>query len=213
MRKTLLFLFLLSGAVCASDTQQMVLNYDGFFDRMESLDDPEFVDVKLAFYFTQRGKTNACPITSAKLKTELKSQDVYYFDSGEVVLPFDKQLDLDKAKLVIESKAGFDCGLNMRIESKQIFSDSMSKDQTQQLIHSFDVALDELGGMMSFLMPDVTGVKFLGNEQNSTTQLASNIGRCSENTCIVTLQELENSADTKLVFNVAPSKAVPHIQK
>ena len=88
MRFLLLIAALFSSQMNAFE-KQVVLNYDGFFDRMDDLNVPEFVDIKLAFYFVELGSTNACTIIRSQIRTKLDSMDVYFLESGELLLPFD----------------------------------------------------------------------------------------------------------------------------
>ena len=92
MKKLKLFGLVLPALVCGSvfaAENVMSLSYDGFFDRIEKLDKPEFQNVKLAFYLTEMSTGKPCGIKSVELKTKLKSKKVYFYESGEVVLPFD----------------------------------------------------------------------------------------------------------------------------
>ncbi len=188
----------------------MVLNYDGFFDRIEKLDDPEFMDVKLAFYLKRLKDGSTCPIKSVNLKTKLKNKSVYFLDNGEVILPYDKQLDLDKAHVVIEKNTFDECGLDMRLESTKLFNKEVSVEDINQLTKSFDGALKELAGMMSFLTPDVVGVTFVSSENSTLSLVNSKLGKCNENRCTITINNLVNTE--VILFNQKPDKAIPFIK-
>jgi len=192
--------------------QQLVLNYDGFFDRLEDLDEPEYSKVTLGFYFKEIGSNEPCKMTSVKLKSQSESKDVYFYPSGEVLLPFDEQLDMDKAKLIISHETSHDCGLDMRLESKALLSKTIKSQEAEELLLTFDAALDELAGMMSFLLPDVAGVTFLASEGQKLTLDNPHGIECDELGCTVLKSELEGLNDT-LRFNVVPKKAVPFIKK
>jgi hypothetical protein len=74
------------------ETEQLVLNYDGFYDRLEQLDEPEYQQIKLAFYLKDE-KGLPCNIVAAQLATRFKQRDVYFFELGELLLPYDEKLD------------------------------------------------------------------------------------------------------------------------
>lgn len=192
--------------------KEVVLNYDGFFDRMDDLNEPEFVDIKLAFYFNEIGQNQACPILRSEIRTKLDSMDVYFLDSGEVLLPFDEQLDLDKAKLVIVTQDDVDCGLNMRLEASFLIEQEVQTKRAVSLVKTFDAGLKELSGMMSFLSPDVTGVTFIGKEEEPLLLQGQNASFCERNKCTLTSEQLE-STKGELYFNHAPLKIVPFIQR
>jgi hypothetical protein len=189
----------------------LILNYDGFFDRMEEFDEPEFLGVKLAFYFKSKQTGKACAIESAQLKTQDRKKPVYYLDTGEVLLPFDEQLDMDKAKLIIVKKDDEECGLDMRIENSQLLTQHISVSQVVDLTEKFSSALTELGGMMSFLMPSVTGITYLGEEGKPLSVLGQSFGNCDPKGCTFLKSELDN-ASGNIEFSYPPLKAVPFIQ-
>lgn len=201
------------GSVHANDNQ-LVLNYDGFFDRIEDLDEPEYQDIKLAFYFMDKvGK--ACPVKSVKLQTKLKELEVYYLPSGEILLPFDHQLDADKAAIVIEKQDDEICGLDMRLETSILFEDKVDVSKAKSLVGTFDLALNDLAGMMSFTLPDVVGVTFKSEDNGVLTIKNSQVGQCESNVCTLTLAELalyqEQNLET-INFSHSIVKAVPFIQ-
>ncbi len=193
----------------------LVLSYDGFFDRIKKFDDPEFSNVKLAFYLKTLKTNQACKINSVYLKTKLKSKKVYFYETGEIVLPFDIQLDLDKANVVINKQTDEECGLDMRIESVALLNKTMTKDEINSLINTFKLALDKQAGMMSFLLPEVKGVTFVGEQGKSLAIKNTLVGSCSEKGCSITKSDLDDlySEEKLIEFNAAPVKAVPFIQQ
>ncbi len=198
-----------------SANNQLVLNYDGFFDRMDDLRESQYQDIKLAFYFMDtEGK--ACPIKSVRLQTQLKQLDVYHLETGEILLPFDHQLDADKAAIVIEKQDDKTCGLNMRLESVVLLDEKVEISKAQSLINTFDLALDDLAGMMSFTLPDVVGITFKGPE-NQTLAINNRLaGKCKLNSCTLTKQELQqylSQGQTTLTFSHSIAKALPYIQQ
>ena len=215
--KPLVCSFALASALCvtspsiAQDTS-LILNYDGFFDRLDDLDEPEYADITLGFYFRKLGSQQPCGIRSAVIKSQSDERNVYFYPSGEVILPFDKQLDMDKAKLIIEKIDASQCGLDMRLETKAVLSATIPKAQVLRYIKTFDLALDEMGGMMAFMMPDVAGITFLAAEDKPLQFNNSGIGRCDAFGCTLMLTELDK-LDQALIFNYQPNKAVPYIAK
>lgn len=208
-------LLVLFSSFVTANNHQLVLNYDGFFDRMDDLRESEYQDIKLAFYFMDtEGK--ACPIKSVRLQTQLKQLDVYHLESGEILLPFDHQLDADKAAIVIEKQDDKTCGLNMRLESVVLLDKRVKVTKAQSLINTFDLALDDLAGMMSFTLPDVVGITFKGPENQTLTINNMLSGKCELNSCTLTKQELQqylSQGNTTLNFSHSIAKALPFIQQ
>ena len=189
----------------------MILNYDGFFDRIEKFDSPEFVGVKLGFYLRKLNDGGVCPIESVRLKTKLKDKPVYFLESGEIILPYDKQLDLDKAHVVIEKRTFEECGLDMRLESTKLFEKEVPAESVKELVRSFDKALKEQAGMMSFLTPDVVGVTFLIDKDQELSIVNSEVGDCKNNRCTITTKDLTNT--DVILFSQLPKKAIPFIAR
>lgn len=193
----------------ASETQ-LVLNYDGFFDRMEDLDEAKYQDIKLAFYFMDVNG-NACPIKSVTLKTQLDKMEVYNLPSGEILLPFDHQLDADKAAIVIDKVDAKQCGLDMRLETSILLDEHITIEKTKSLIQAFDLALNDLAGMMAFTLPDVVGITFKSKFDEVLEISNAKAGQCKLNTCTLTLADLDQYQDT-LEFSHTLVKAVPYIK-
>lgn len=215
MKKLKLFGLVLPALVCSSvfaAENVMSLSYDGFFDRIEKLDKPEFQNVKLAFYLKEMTTGKPCNIKSVELKTKLKSKKVYFYDSGEVILPFDKQFDLDKAQVVIEKENNDNCGLDMRIESIGLFDNQIKKVELIDLVDTFSAALKKQTGMLSFLAPEVIGATFLAPEGRRMEILGGAKGECNDLGCTITKTDIEENNDL-IEFSVKPIKALPYIQK
>ncbi len=209
IKPLLLALSLAPSAVLAQD--KLELNYDGFFDRMKDLEEPEYQGVKLAFYLMDR-EGQPCPITTAKLSTKVKQQDVYVLDNGEMLLPYEPLLDQDKALLVIDKKDSRECGLNMRLESNQLFDAKVSKQHTLELTDKFAAAFDDLGGMMSFMLPKVRGITFKFADDVTPEMTNPALGECNQQSgCTILKGDLVKS-DSEVEFNHKPVKAVPYIQ-
>ena len=209
IKPLLLALSLAPSAVLAQE--KLELNYDGFFDRMKDLEEPEYQGVKLAFYLMDR-EGQPCPITSAKLSTKVKQQDVYVLDNGEMLLPYEPLLDQDKALLVIDKKDSRECGLNMRLESNQLFDAKVSKQHTLELTDKFAAAFDDLGGMMSFMLPKVRGITFKFADEVIPEMTNPALGECKQQSgCTILKGDLVKS-DSEVEFNHKPVKAVPYIQ-
>jgi hypothetical protein len=197
-------------AHAASEENQLVLNYDGFFDRLEDLNESEYQDIKLAFYFmNQQG--DACPVKSVRLQTQLNKMEVYYLPSGEILLPFDHQLDADKAAIVIEKADDQICGLNMRLESVILLDKDVDVTKAKSLISTFDLALNDLAGMMSFTLPDVVGISFKAAADETLTINNMIAGECKLNSCTLSLADLDLYQD-KVSFSHSIVKALPFIK-
>jgi hypothetical protein len=202
--------FLPMAVHAVSEENQLVLNYDGFFDRLEDLNESQYQHIKLAFYFmNKQGK--ACPVKSVRLQTKLDEMEVYSLPSGEILLPFDHQLDADKAAIVIEKADNQICGLNMRLESVILLDKDVDVAKAKSLISTFDLALNDLAGMMSFTLPDVVGISFKAAPNEMLTIIDMVAGECKLNSCTLRSQDLELYKD-KVSFSHSIVKALPYLE-
>lgn len=194
--------------VTANDANQLVFNYDGFFDRMDDLNEPQFHNIKLAFYLKNK-QQQSCDVESVWLTTKVDKMEVYYLPNGELLLPFDEQMDADKAAVVV-NKSEQECGLSMRLESKVLIAKSFPKQQALELHKSFSEGLKEMAGMMAFLAPTVQGITFVA--EGKTLRLENELGiKCELGMCTIINEQLTNLPDT-LEFNIAPEKVLPYIK-
>lgn len=195
-----------------TDFPPLILNYDGFFDRIAKLDKPEFSTVKLAFYLKLKSNGSICPVESVDLKTKLKSRTVYFDEWAEILIPYDKQLDLDKAQLVINKQTKSECVMDMRIEAVANYGKEINPKSLSQLSNTFDLALKEQAGMMSFLMPDVEGITVISKEDLTILNINNEVGDCNGNRCTITNNQL-NKLKEDLIFSSRPHRIIPYIAK
>lgn len=203
-------LFLLTLFVTAffsKANNQLVLNYDGFFDRMDDLNEPQYQGIKLAFYLVDRNN-QPCEVDNAYLKTKLDEMEVYTLANGEVLLPFDEKLDQDKAAIIINIKGDKACGLNMRLESNQLLTIEMNTKELLDLKIKFSEALDDLGGMMSFMLPSVIGLTIESTNIKEFQTEGQGV-RCEGQVCRIPGINLQTENNIK--FNALPTKISPWI--
>ncbi|EAR26316.1 DUF2987 domain-containing protein, partial [Pseudoalteromonas tunicata] len=72
-------------------------------------------------------------------------------DKGQLLLPFEKQLDQDKAVIVVQHSSA-QCQLQMQIEARDDYSQSVTKQQLFATYQELDKLMDDLSG---FLMSKV----------------------------------------------------------
>lgn len=203
------------GIAFNAQAEKISLNYDGFFDRMDDLNAPEYQNVKLAFYLKNK-EGQACKIESAELATKLVKKDVYFLDSGELLLPFDEKLDQEKASLNVTVADNQNCSLTIQLESSQLHTNSLKVKDAKHLVSTFDTALKDLAGMMSFLTPDVNGITVVGTKGQIYT--AETMFKLCQQTdvCVIDVNELNNAMTNNvnsIEFSENISKILPYIAK
>ena len=80
---------------------EFVVAYDGFYDRLKVVNKGEFQYAQVNFYLTDIATNEVCTIKSGK-SLQQQEFDLTYTDQAQLLLPFDKQLDTDKAVIVVQ---------------------------------------------------------------------------------------------------------------
>lgn len=157
------FLVLVTSAFTAS-AKEFVVSYDGFYDRLKVVNKGDFQYAQVNFYVTDIASGEACLIKSGKIITETRELALSYTDQAQLQLPFDKQLDTDKAVIVLTPQnSAHDCQLKLQIEAQEFNPQPLTKAKLFTMHTEFDELLSDLSGffvskLMSFLLPEQQGV-------------------------------------------------------
>ncbi|MBE0367736.1 DUF2987 domain-containing protein [Pseudoalteromonas aurantia] len=147
-----------------SQATEFVVSYDGFYDRLKVIEKGEFEFARINFYVVDSTTLAPCTIGSGKIITENSEAPLAYTEQAQLLLPFDKKLDKDKAVLVIEPRdPQHQCQLKFQIEAEHFDTMQLTKASLYQLHNEFDTLLSDLSGffvskLMRFLLPEQKGV-------------------------------------------------------
>jgi hypothetical protein len=210
-------------AVLATSTvvnaKEFVVSYDGFYDRLKVVEKGGFEYARVNFYVVDIATLEPCKIAKGQIVTEKSTAPLTYTEQAQLLLPYDKQLDQDKAVIVIEPQnPKHDCQLKFQIEAEHFTADNLNKGDMYQLHTEFEELLSDLSGffvskLMGFLLPEQKGVKVsFSNETNFT----DNMVQCRENRCDFAITddwENNNERLTSTNANVNIEHVVPWISK
>jgi len=213
---------LLVGLLCSIfvsatlQAKEFVVSYDGFYDRLKVVNKGDFQFAQVNFYITDIASNDACLIKTGRIITERQEYPLNYTEHAQLLLPYDKQLDTDKAVIVIEPQNdNHDCQLKLQIEAREFTNSDLNKQQLYRLNDEFDELLSDLSGffvskLMSFLLPEQKGVVLTFAEPVSIDDAAFN---CVKNTCHVSVTD--DWQDDKTTFDVSASltRVTPWIAK
>lgn len=213
---------LLVGLLCSIfvsatlQAKEFVVSYDGFYDRLKVVNKGDFQFAQVNFYITDIASNDECLIKTGHIITERQEYPLNYTAQAQLLLPYDKQLDTDKAVIVIEPQNdNHDCQLKLQIEAREFTNSDLNKQQLYKLNAEFDELLSDLSGffvskLMSFLLPEQKGVVLTFAEPVSIDDAAFN---CVQNICHVSVTD--DWQDDKTTFDVsAPlTKVTPWITK
>ncbi|NWL16517.1 DUF2987 domain-containing protein [Pseudoalteromonas sp. Scap03] len=153
-------------AIAASSAvaKEFVMSYDGFYDRLKVVNKGDFQYARVNFYISDIGTNEVCSIKSGTILTEKNEYPLNYTDKAQLLLPFDKQLDTDKAVIVVQPKNPVhDCQLKLQIEANELDGLALSKQSLLVINNELEELLTDLSGffvskLMWFLLPEQKGV-------------------------------------------------------
>jgi hypothetical protein len=157
-------LFLLGFSAFSANAREFVMSYDGFYDRLKVVNKGDFQYARVNFYISDIATNEACAIKNGTILTENNEYPLNFTDSAQLLLPFDKQLDSDKAVIVIQPQnPEHDCQLKLQIEANEFDDLAFSKHALYTINDELDELLTDLSGffvskLMWFLLPEQKGV-------------------------------------------------------
>ncbi|RRS08963.1 DUF2987 domain-containing protein [Pseudoalteromonas sp. J010] len=168
----------------------VTFSYDSFYDRLKVVNKGEFEFARIGFYLVDTASMQPCQISSGNIVTESASFQLSFTEEAQLLLPFDKTLDKDKAKVIIDTQGGnAECQLKMQIEADLFHADSISRSDLYRMQVEFESLLADLSGffikhLLSFLLPEHKGVIVTLNPDAALKNTAAN---CSTQNCQVSI--------------------------
>ena len=212
----LLATVVVSMAAFTAHAKEFVVSYDGFYDRLKVVNKGDFQFAQVNFYINDIATNEVCTIKSGRIITEREEFPLNYTEQAQLLLPYDKQLDTNKAVVVIEPENdNHDCQLKLQIEAREFTNSNLNKHQLYQLDGEFDELLSDLSGffvskLMSFLLPEQKGVVLTFASPVTITDPAFD---CQESVCHVTINEQWQDDKTAFAISTPLLKVTPWIAK
>lgn len=208
--KALFFAFAVIFSVLSTHVQsnEFVVSYDGFYDRLKVVNKGDFQFAQVNFYITDIATGDACLIKTGRIITERQEFALNFTDQAQLLLPYDQQLDKDKAVIVIEPiNEQHDCQLKLQIEAREFANSDLNRQQMYQLNAEFDDLLSDLSGffiskLMSFLLPEQKGLVLTFAQ---TVNIEDKAFECKDTVCHVAIPDEWD--DDKTAFSI-PSPLV-----
>lgn len=210
------FLFLTLMTTASANAKEFVVSYDGFYDRLKVVNKGDFQFAQVNFYITDIASNDACLIKTGRIITERQEYPLNYTEQAQLLLPYDKQLDTDKAVIVIvPQNDNHDCQLKLQIEAREFTNHDLNKQQLYKLNAEFDELLSDLSGffiskLMSFLLPEQKGVVLTFAEPISIDD--ANF-KCEQTICRVAIDDSWQSDNTPIEVKATLIKVTPWIVK
>ena len=194
------------------NAKEFVMSYDGFYDRLKVVNKNDFQYARVNFYITDIATKAPCTIKSGSILTENNEYPLNFTDQAQLLLPFDKQLDTDKAVVVVKPQNPVhDCQLKLQIEASELDGLTLSKQALYTINSELDELLTDLSGffvskLMWFLLPEQKGVAVTFK---SPVQIKDEDVTCKGSVCYFSVDDSwENDktifGDIKQVTKVTP---------
>jgi hypothetical protein len=155
---TLGLLFLSTYAVA----ETLEVEYSSFYSHVKKLDEPETDALRFAFGFLHITEKRLCHISSAKIVTQKQILDLTVENNERFTVPTDKILKMAKAQVVIElDDQANRCDMSVQLETiPSYLKTQYSHDELLLLFEQYQEFFDEMGGILSFMMPSAEGLLF-----------------------------------------------------
>ncbi|WP_116473186.1 DUF2987 domain-containing protein [Zobellella maritima] len=153
---SILALLLSALPVCA---QPLELGYSGFFKHMKTVQKAKVQQAELGFYLSQADGGGLCTIISGGVRVDGEPRgEVTLLPHGQFVLPYDKQLDLDKAVVVLELAEREQCDISIKIQA-QLEGGRTALAQLRQVRDEMQTLLAKMAGWPGrYFIPDIQGL-------------------------------------------------------
>ena len=100
--------------------QTLELDYSGFYKYLVKVEKAKVEHAELGFYLSRIDGQGLCTIESGEIRVDDKVRgQVTVLPHGQFTLTEDKELDLDKARVVLEVTDEIQCDISIQIQAGQ----------------------------------------------------------------------------------------------
>lgn len=138
----------------------MPLKYGDFYSHLKKLDEEDTPALQFAFGFSHIQHKRLCKIESVNIVTQKQTIEIAVSDENRFMLPTEKALK--QARAIVEvtlDDNSHQCDMSVQLETKPAFLKTQySSKELSELFDQYAIFFDDMGGLFSFLMPDVSGL-------------------------------------------------------
>ncbi|ART79304.1 DUF2987 domain-containing protein [Oceanisphaera avium] len=150
-------------AVFASSTLHattLEMDYSGFYKYMAKVDKAKVEQAQLGFYLSRYDGEGLCTITSgAILVDEEVRGEVNVLAHGQFTLTKDKELDLDKARVVLEVVEDTQCDISIQIQANLEQGTTNMAALREVEADMYQLLQTMAGWPGKYFVPDLQGIK------------------------------------------------------
>ncbi|MFC3121734.1 DUF2987 domain-containing protein [Agaribacter flavus] len=154
--------FALSCPIALVSAEEISVEYKRFYSHVRKLNNEETEALQFAFGFKHIHENRLCDIASAVISTDKKQIPLALSDEHRFTVPSEKALRLADARVVLDlqDKANL-CDMSVQLETKENYlKTSYTPKELRYLFDQYHAFFDDMGGLLSFMMPSVVGLRF-----------------------------------------------------
>ncbi|OXY82516.1 DUF2987 domain-containing protein [Oceanimonas doudoroffii] len=158
--KSVLFGAALALLAVPAHADALNLGYSGFYKHLDTVADAEVEHATLGFYLSRNDGEGWCTIHHGSVEVVGQPRgEVTVLPHGEFVLPFDKQLDLDKAVVRLDVDQPERCEISIQIQTL-LPAGEVQAAQLRAIRDEMQALLQEMAGWPGrYFVPSIKGVQ------------------------------------------------------
>ncbi len=198
-----LLVFSIIGLVSFASNADVQVPYEGFYDQLKVAEKEEYTKVKTGFFLVNTENGQHCTLDSVLIASDQRTETVAIGKDNEIMLPFDKELDQDKAKITLHYSESQQCNISVQPMAREDYKNHITlaelKEVDKQL---FALLQDSAGFWGKRFLPEFKGVTLLLDKETGNARITSSEatypvinGRLS-----LSRETLENPGNNELVL-------------
>lgn len=141
------------------------LGYSGFYKHLDTVAKARVEQAHLGFYLIRQNGDGMCRIESGEVRVaqDIRGQ-VEVLPHGQFRLPYDKQLDLDKAVVALEVEDPERCDIAIKIQA-ELDAGEISLTRLREVRQEMDLLLKKMAGWPGrYFVPELKGLHLVAAE-------------------------------------------------
>lgn len=189
--------------------QELVVGYDGFYNRIKNSKKEQYVNTKIGVFLNNSQTGKHCQIENAFINFEGAITDVKIGADSELLLPFDKDLRDNKAKLHVNVTDIASCDATFQIMTTENNTAEYSTLSLVKQIEEFDLFLGNMAGYFGRMnLPATVGVQFIFDETVDAYTSNGNLFKSGKQISL-SQDEIIRDKITGIKFSKQPLRIVP----
>jgi hypothetical protein len=162
----------------APSTQLLEVAYKTFYSHTRKLSGDDITALRFAFGFTNiHAESSLCHIDNAYIHTQKVDIPLIVSAEQRFSIPSEKALSLADAKIMLAIREQTNhCDINVQIETlPEYLKEQYTQADMSFILNQYMAFFDEMGGFMSFLMPQVSGLQLRFEDDTLNADLGNQL--------------------------------------